>query len=222
MSLKKNILEKIKKDHIEPLSISAVLRKKYLMIALFILLIGLGVFIVSFFLSDISWLGELLEMDTIYMILVWIIVIIFLWIFIYRDSRSIGTLYRYSLKKVLGAILGIMILGWSLLYVSGIDHSIQMFLIRYTGYERIMSTYTSWSKPEQWRLIGEIKEIRKDGLVITDLNEKDWNILLSEDILRQKSMNGEDSIEEWNVIKITGKLQGHNIFIGESITFLFE
>lgn len=161
-------------------------------------------------------------MDTIYMILVWIIVIIFLWIFIYRDSRSIGTLYRYSLKKVLGAILGIMILGWSLLYVSGIDHSIQMFLIRYTGYERIMSTYTSWSKPEQWRLIGEIKEIRKDGLVITDLNEKDWNILLSEDILRQKSMNGEDSIEEWNVIKITGKLQGHNIFIGESITFLFE
>lgn len=222
MSLKKNILDKIKKDHIEPISTSAVKRRKYLMILLFWLLIGLGIFIVSFFLSDISWLGELLEMDTIYMILAWIIVIIFLWIFIYRDSRTIGTLYRYSMKKVLGAILGIMILGWSLLYVSGIDHSIQIFLIRYTGYERIMSTYTSWSKPEQWRLIGEIKEIRKDGLVITDLNEKDWNILLSEDILRQKSMNGEDSIEEWNVIKITGKLQGHNIFIGDSVAILFE
>lgn len=222
MSLKKNILEKIKKDHIEPISTSAVKRRKYLMILLFWLLIGLGIFIVSFFLSDISWLGELLEMDTIYMILAWIIVIIFLWIFIYRDSRTIGTLYRYNIKKVLGAIFGIMILGWSLLYVSGIDHSIQIFLIRYTGYERIMSTYTSWSKPEQWRLIGEIKEIRKDGLLITDLNEKDWNILLSEDILRQKSMNGEDSIEEWNVIKITGKLQGHDVFIGESITLLFE
>ena len=222
MSIKNTILTKIKKEHIEPISSSAVLRRKYLMIALFLLLIGLGIFIVSFFLSDISWLGELLEMDTIYMILAWIIVIIFLWIFIYRDSRSIGTLYRYSMRKVLGTIFGIMILGWSLLYFSGIDHSIQTFLIRYTGYERIMGTYTSWSKPEQGRLIGEITEIRKDGLIITDFNEKDWNILLSEDILRQKSMNGEDSIEVWNVIKITGKLQGHDIFIGDSIALLFE
>ncbi len=54
MSLKKNILEKIKKEHIEPISHSIVLRQKYLMIALFLLLIGLGIFIVSFFLTDIS------------------------------------------------------------------------------------------------------------------------------------------------------------------------
>ena len=222
MSLKKNILEKIKKDHIEPISTSAVLRRKYFMIILFLLLIGLGIFIVSFFLSDISWLGELLEMDTLYVIFIWIIVIILLWIFIYRDSRVIGTLYRYSMSKVLGIIFGIMILGWSLLYFSGIDHSIQTFLIRYTGYERIMGTYTSWSKPEQGRLIGEITEIRKDGLIITDLDEKHWNILLPENILKQKNINNEEIIEEWNVIKITGKLQGHNIFIGESITFLFE
>ncbi len=85
-----------------------------------------------------------------------------------------------------------------------------------------MSTYTSWSKPEQWRLIGEIKEIRKDELIITDLNEKDWNILLSEDMLKQKNTNNEDIIEEWNVIKITGRLQGQDIFIGESIALLFE
>lgn len=222
MSIKENILQKIKKDHIEPITSSTVLRKKYLMILLFLLLIGLGIFIVSFFLSDISWLGELLEMDTLYMILVWTIVIIFLWIFIYKDSRTIGTLYRYSMKKVLGAILGIMILGWSLLYFSGIDHSIQMFLIRYTGYERIMSTYTSWNKPEQWKLIGEITEIRKDGLIITDLDGKDWNILLSEDTLKQKNTHNENTMEEWNVIKITGKLQGHDIFIGDSITLLFK
>lgn len=222
MSLKKNILEKIKKDHIKPLPRSAVLRRKYLMIILFLLLIGLGIFIVSFFLSDISWLGELLEMDTIYIILTWIIFIIFLWIFIYRDSRTIGTLYRYSMSKIVGAIFSIMLIGWSLLYFSGIDHSIQTFLIRYTGYESIMSTYTSWSKPEQWRLIGEIKEVRKDGLIITDFNEKNWNIILPESILKQKSINNEGVIEEWNIIKITGKLQEHNVFIGESVTILFE
>jgi uncharacterized membrane protein YhaH (DUF805 family) len=78
MSLKKNILDTIKKNHIEPISTSAVARRKYLMIALFLLLIGLGVFIVSFFLSDISGLGELLEMDTIYVICIWIMAIIFL------------------------------------------------------------------------------------------------------------------------------------------------
>ncbi len=222
MSIKNTILTKIKKEHIEPISSSAVLRRKYLMIVLFLLLIGLGIFIVSFFLSDISWLRDLLEMDTIYMIFIWIISIILLWIFIYRDSRNIGTLYRYSMRKVLGAILGIMILGWSLLYFSGIDHSIQKFLIRYTWYERIMSTYTNWSKPEQWRLIGEIIEIRKDGLVITDFNGKDWNILLAEGILKQRNTNNEEIVEDWNVIKIVGRLQGQDVFMGDNISLLFE
>ena len=54
MSLKSNILDKIKKDHIEPISTSTILRKKYLIVTLFLLLMGLGIFIVSFFLSDIS------------------------------------------------------------------------------------------------------------------------------------------------------------------------
>ncbi len=222
MTIKKNILEKIKKDHIEPISIATVIRRKYLMIAFFLLLISLGIFIVSFFLSDISWLGELLDIDTIYIIALWIIAIILLWIFIYRDSRTIGTLYRYSIAKVLGIIFGTMVLGWSLFYVSGIDQSIQKFLIRYTGYERIMSTYTSWSKPEQWRLIGEITEIRKDGIIITDLNEKQWNISLPENLLKQKDTHNEEVIEEWNVLKITGKLQGNDIFLGKSVTELFE
>ena len=222
MSLKSNILDKIKKDHIEPISTSTILRKKYLIVTLFLLLMGLGIFIVSFFLSDISWLGELLEMDTLYVIFIWIISILFLGIFIYRDFRNIGTLYRYSMRKMLGAILAIMILGWSLLYFSGIDRSIQKILIRYTGYERIMSTYTSWSKPEQWRLIGEITEIRKDGVVITDISEKRWNIILPEGILKSKHDNNEEVIEEWNVIKITGKLQDTGIFIAQDITLLFE
>lgn len=76
MSLKKNILEKIKKEHIEPISHSIVLRQKYLMIALFLLLIGLGIFIVSFFISDASGIPEFIEMDTIYILLIWIVVIL--------------------------------------------------------------------------------------------------------------------------------------------------
>ncbi len=222
MSIRKNILEKIKKDHIEPISLSTVIRKKYLMLTFFFLLIGLGIFSVSFFLSDISWLGELFEIDTIYMISAWIIAIVWLWAFIYRDSRTIGTLYRYNILTVLGAIFGTMVLGWSLLYFSWIDQSIQKLLIHHTGYERIMSTYTSWSKPEQWRLIGEITEIKKDGIIIEDLDEKRWNIALPENILKQKDAHNEEIMEEWNVIKIIGKLQGNDVFIGESVSILFE
>ena len=222
MSIKNNILDKIKKDHIEPISKSAVLRRKYLIIFLLLLLIGLGIFIVSFFISDIGGLGELIEMNTIYIIFLWIISIIFLWVFIYRDARHVGTLYRYDVKKRLGIIFSIMLVGWLLLHFSRVDTSIQKFLIRYTGYERIMSTYTNWSQPEQWRLIGEITKIKNDGLIITDFNGKHWNIQLSEDILKQRNNDNEEIIEDWNVIKITGKLQWSDTFIGENIVLLFE
>ncbi len=222
MSLKKNILEKIKKEHIEPISHSTVLRQKYLMIALFFLFIGLGIFIVSFFLTDLSWLSELVEIDTIYMIFMWIVFIIALSFFIYRDSRHIGTLYRYSMMKVFIAILGIMIIWGSLLYFLGLDHSIQRFLIRHTGYEQVMSTYTNWNKPEQWRLIGEIQEIKKNGVILIDVYNKEWNIILPEEIMKEKNTDNEEIIEAWNVIKIRGRLQGNDIFIAEDIALLFE
>lgn len=222
MSLKKNILEKIKKEHIEPISHSIVLRQKYLMIVLFLLLIGLGIFIVSFFLTDISWLSELVEMDTIYMIFIWIVAILALSLFVYRDSRNIGTLYRYSMGKVLATILVIMVAWGSLLYFLGLDHSIQRFLIRHTGYEQVMSTYRNWSKPEQGRLIGEIKEVKENRVVLIDFYGKDWTIILSGKIMKQKDTDNEEIIEGWNIIKITGKLQGNDIFIGENITLLFE
>lgn len=222
MSIKNNILDKIKKDHIEPISKSAVLRRKYLIIALLILLIGLWVFIVSFFISDMEWLGELVELDTIYIIFLWILAIILLWVFIYRDARYFGTFYRYNLKKALGIIFGTMFFGWLLLHISGIDHSVQKFLIRYTGYEEIMVTYANWSKPEQWKLIGEITKIWKDGIVIKDLHWKDWKILLSEDILMNKGMKREGDIEVWDTIKVSWRLQGDGVFMGETTFPLFE
>ena len=223
MSIKNTILAKIKKEHIEPLSISAVMRRKYLMMFFSFLLIGLGIFIVSFFLSDISWLGELLEMDTIYVIFIWIIAIILLWIFIYRDSRTIGTLYRYSMMKILGGILGIMILGWSLLYFSGIDHSIQKFLVRYTGYENIMSTYAYWDNPEQWRLIGEIIEISSRWLIIEDRWDTLWNIVLAKGVFITQSDNDYGGgIEIGKTIKISWVLEWSGIFTASGISVLFE
>ncbi len=223
MSIKNTILAKIKKEHIEPLSTSAIMRRKYLMIFFSFLLIGLGIFIVSFFLSDISWLGELLEMDTIYMIFIWIIAIILLWIYIYKDSHTIGTLYRYSMMKILGGILGIMVLGWSLLYFSGIDHSIQKYLIKYTGYENIMSTYAYWDNPEQWRLIGEIIEISSRWLIIEDWWDTLWNIILAKGtFITQSDTDYGGGIEIGKTIKISWVLEWTGIFTASGISVLFE
>lgn len=223
MSLKKNILEKIKKEHIEPISHSIVLRQKYLMIALFLLLIGLGIFIVSFFISDASGIPEFIEMDTIYILLIWIVVILWLGILIYRDSRNIGTLYRYSMSRIIVIIFITLILGWVLVHFSRIDIYIQKYLIKYTGYENIMSTYAYWDNPEQWRLIGEIIEISSRWLIIEDRWNTLWYIVLAKGtIITQSDTDYGGNIEIGKTIKISWVLEWTGIFTASGISVLFE
>ncbi len=222
MSLKKNILATIKKEHIEPISLWAVKRKKYLILTFFALLIWLGIFIVSFFISDTSGVIEFVEMDTLYILLAWIVVILGLGVFIYRDSKNIGTLYRYSMGRMTSAIFFTLILGWLLVRFSGVDTYIQKYLIKYTGYENIMSTYVNWEKPEQWRLIWEITKIWSGWVSIVDTSEKVWEIIISKEILSSRSTDNEEIIEVGNTIKITWTLNSDVLFTASGITLLFE
>ena len=223
MSLKKNILDTIKKEHINPISLWAVKRKRYLILTFFSLLIGLGVFIVSFFISDVSGVMEFVEMDTIYILLTWIIAIIWLALFIYRDSRNIGTLYRYSMSRVIASIFITLILGWVLVHFSRIDIYIQKYLIKYTGYENFMSTYAYWDNPQQWRLIGEITEIWSGWLTIEDRRDTLWTIILERGMfVVQGDRDDSWGIEIGNTIKISWVLEGSGIFTASGISVLFE
>lgn len=216
MSLQKNILNTIKKNHIVPISRSRILRRKYLFFGLFWLLIGLGIFIVSFFISDASEVVEFLEIDTLYILLIWIIVIIWFAILIYRDSRNIGTLYRYSMGQVIAIIFITMILWWALIQLSGVGRYIQWYLIKYTGYENLMSTYKYWDNPTEWRLIGEIIEISTKSLIIEDREDALWNIVLISDT----DYGG--GIEIGKTIKISWALEWSGIFTASEISVLFE
>lgn len=223
MSLKKTILDTIKKNHIVPISRSRILRRKYLIFGLFWLLIGLGIFIVSFFISDSSGIIEFIEIDTLYILLAWIVAIVWLALFIYRDSRNIGTLYRYSMSRVIAIIFTTMILGWALVHFSGVDIYIQRYLIKYTGYENLMSTYSYWDNPREWRLIGEIIEISSTWLTIEDPRDAVWNIVLAKGVFITQSDNdyGGD-IEIGKTIKISWVLEWSGIFTASGISVLFE
>ncbi len=218
MPLKKNILDTIRKEHIKPIPLSVVKRRKYFILIFFLLLIWLGIFIVSFFISDIGGVIEFVEIDTLYILLAWITVIMGLGACIYQDSRNIGTLYRYSMKRVVSTIFIIFMLGWFAVHVSGIDRYIQKYFIKYTGYENIMNTYANWNKPKEWRLIGEIIEIGSGWLVIEDNWEKVWNILL---LSEGMSFQNRD-IEIGNTIKISWKLDWDTVFLASDIALLFE
>ena len=223
MSLQKNILDTIKKNHIEPISRSRILRRKYLIFGLFWLLIGLGIFIVSFFISDASGIPEFIEMDTIYILLIWIVVILWLGILIYRDSRNIGTLYRYSMSRVIAIIFITLMLGWVLVHFSRIDIYIQRYLIKYTGYENIMSTYAYWDNPRQWRLIGEIIEMSTRWLIIEDRRDTLWNIVLAKGVLiTQNDADYDGGIEIGKTIKISWILGWSGVFTASGISVLFE
>ncbi len=222
MSLKKNILDTIKKEHINPISLWAVKRKKYLIFFFFSLLIWLGIFIVSFFISDTSGVIEFVEMDTLYILLAWIVMIIWLGIFIYRDSRNIGTLYRYRMSWVISTIFFTLILGWFVVHFSGADSYIQKYLIKYTRYENIMSTYANWDKPEQGRLIWEIIKIWSGWVSIEDRGGKIWNIVVPKEMLSSQNTDNEEMIEVGNTIKVTWTLSSDALFIASGMTLLFE
>ena len=223
MSIKNTILTKIKKEHIEPISLWSVKRKKYLIFAFFSLLIWLGVFIVSFFISDAGGVPEFVEIDTLYILLAWILVILGLGILIYRDSRNIGTLYRYSMSRVISTIFITLIVGWLLLHFSGIDIYIQKYLIKYTGYENIMSTYVYWDNPQQWRLIGELIAISPRWLIIEDRRDTLWNVALAKGVLiTQSDDDYGGGMEIGKTVKISGVLGWSGTFTASGISVLFE
>lgn len=221
MSFADNIIQKIQKSNLVPLSKSRTKVKKYLLTLCLIMLLWLGIFAVSFFISDTGAVTELVEMSTIYTIIIWIMFIVGLTFAIYRDSRTVGTLYKYSMSQIIWVTLAIMIIGWSLLHVLGWDILIQKFLIKNTGYEAIMSTYVSWSKPEKWRLIGEIEEVEKDHFILEDMTGKMWTVNISPHNKYDKRELHE-IIEEGNTIKIVWTMQEKESFIGQTFELLFE
>lgn len=222
MTIAENIIKKIQSSHLVPLSRDRIKRRKYLLWLCVCMFLGLGAFIVSFFISDSGGIIEFVELDTLYAIFVWIVAIFGISFLIYRDSRNIWRLYRYSMKQILGTILAIMIFGWLLLHFFGGDVFVQNYLIKHTRYETIMSTYTSWNKPEAGRLIGEVIKASKEGFTITDMSGRTWNVEIWLDLMTRKHKHLRDILEEGNTVRILWNLQENKVFVAQDVKLLFE
>lgn len=222
MWLKQNILEKIKKEKIIPISRFQIMRK-YLFIGIFLsLFVSFGIFTVSFFISDALEIAELIELDTISVWVAWILLIVIVWIIAYIDMRDIGKIYKYGIWKILSFIFITMILWWSIVYFTGIGKEIQGYLMRHTNYEKLMIVYTNWNNPESGRLIGEIVQIKWWYVFIRNIEEVIWKVKITRNMYDTLNSHGERIFKNGNTLKFTGKLIWTKEFEAESATLIFQ
>ena len=222
MWLKENILERIKNEKIIPLSRYQIMRK-YLFLGIFLsLLIGFGIFFVSFFISEAFEIVEFIQLDTIFLMTVWFLLVLIIWMIAYIDMRDIRRLYRYGIWKVMATIFIVILTWWGLVYFTWIWQGMQSLLMRHTSYEKLMIVYASWNKPESGRLIWEVIQIKKWDIYIWNIDEEIWIVKIDRVMYDALDSRGERLFKEGNTLKFTGKITGQNIFTAETATTIFQ
>lgn len=176
-----DILNKIKKENIKPVSRFYFVLKHSVLWIPYIIVTIIGIFAfagVLFAATHSGWeYREFLYPSTASFIFatlpfVWIIGFIFFSIFVVKALRSTHTGYRLSLRTILfGSMATSVILGYVLYEMD--DFFKADSLIRYPVHQRERAM---WNAPKEGRLVGFIEEVGKDSLIVRDMNGAIWNI----------------------------------------------
>lgn len=222
--ISKTILQKIKKEKIQPYSKKHFLKKKSFIWMLFGLSILLGIVASSvtiFQLKHTEWdlykrsnygLIEFLAMVIPYF---WLI---FLMVFIgiaYRYFRRTEKGYRYNTLLIITISIIISIIGGIVVYQTGFSERLETVFQENIPVYRIINRgrHRMWMSPEQGFLAGEIKEIiSTQEIELIDLHGTNWTIDISHAFWRARLKP-----EVGLAIKIIGKINVEGQFVANEI-----
>ena len=222
--ISKTILQKIKKEKIQPYSKKHFLKKKSFIWMLFGLSILLGIVASSvtiFQLKHTEWdlykrsnygLIEFLAMVIPYF---WLI---FLMVFIgiaYRYFRRTEKGYRYNTLLIITISIIISIIGGIVVYQTGFSERLETVFQENIPVYRIINRgrHRMWMSPEQGFLAGEIKEIiSAQEIELIDLHGNNWTIDISNAFWRGR-LRPEAGLE----IKLIGKIKVKGQFAATEI-----
>jgi len=220
----KNVLQKIKKEKIQPFSKKHFFLKKSFIWTLFGLSILLGIIASSvtiFQLKHTDWelydrsnysLFEFLAMAIPYF---WLI---FLMIFIgiaYNYFRRTEKGYRYNTLLIITISVIVSIIGGIGVYQTGFSEKLEAVFQENIPVYRMINRgrHRMWMSPEQGFLAGEIKEINSaQEIELIDLHGNNWIIDISNAFWRGR-LRSEVGLE----IKIIGKIKVEGQFVANEI-----
>ena len=196
--ISKNIIGKIKKDHIQPHSKTHFIVKRsffWSVIVIALILGALALSLVLFQLEVIEW--ELHDSFTLAAILpyFWILIVSVLALLAVWYFRHTRKGYRYEWWMVLGGSFIILIILGGVLHAANISEKLERQLIEHPNYQKIAARHEMvWTELEEGRFGGKIIEIKTPDLIIVHnpaLNQPcdiDISLIPQKDLLREGMM----------------------------------
>lgn len=222
--LSHKVLEKIKKEHIEPKPQWQFLLKNYFVwgVGILALLVGgLVVSVIIYLMLGNDWsVYHLLNHSLFGFIFktlpyVWLGLLAVFIILVYYDMKHTKKGYRYSLHTIIFVSIFISIALGALLYNIGIGRSLDDILSeRAPAFNKIANHQVQfWTDPESGRLAGVIIEIRNEHeFLLKDIKRVSWVIINEKANIRPLVR-----IENGARIKIIGKKMAGDKFRAEHI-----
>jgi len=217
-NFKNNLISKIKKENIKPISKIFFIAKKiliYLFLVLSILVWALSVAIIFGYLFEADWFLShklwLIKITTIFLPFFWIIFLAISIIISYFNFKNTSTWYKFYFWQIILWNILFSIIIWFLFYITWFSHfleeKIQNNLSTYREYfvwDKLSRMKKVWQNEDRWLLLWLIIDVNK----IKDSNDKIWNLEISEKTKIRHNL----VLNTWLKIKLIWEKKSENIF----------
>ncbi len=219
---KNNLINKIKKEKIKPISKKYYFLKNiliYLFLWMSIFIWSISISIILWYLIEADWFLNhklwLIKITTIFLPVFWIFFLI-IWIIIsYLNIKNTRKWYKFYIWQIILVNILISFLLWIIFYFSGIskniENKIQNILPQYREYfviDRISRMREVWQNEEAGLLLWQILSISNGSFELKDSNKKIWKIKLSKKTIIKHNLK----LIKWERIKLMWKKIWNNIF----------
>ena len=220
---KNNLIKKIKKEKIKPISKIFFVAKKILIYFFFwfsILIGALAVAIVFLYLFEADWFLShklwLLEITMNFLPIFWIIFLMISITISYFNFKNTEKGYKFYLWQIIVWNILASLVIWVLFYITWfsqiIENKIQTILPEYRQYfvwDKISRMTKVWQNEEKWLLLWLILEKNNNfNFKLKDTNNKIWKILLSEKTNIKHNLELKSGLK----IKLIWEKKSDNIF----------
>jgi len=230
---KNNLINKIKKEEIKPISKNFFILKKFfinLFLFFSILVWALSIAIVFWYLLEADWYLShkiwLIKITITFLPIFWLIFLFFSSILSYYNFKQTEKWYKFYLWQIVVVNIIISFLLWMAFYFSWfsqkVEEKIQNNISNYREifvWDKISRMKQIWQNENSGLLLGIILEKNNNLIKLKDTNGKIWNLLLSnETIIRHKL-----KLKTWLKIKlIWEKIEKNTFKITEIRPFIWN
>jgi len=219
---KNNLIHKIKKEKLQPISRNFFLCKTigiYIFLIASIFIWAVSFAIVFAYLFEADWFLThkfgLLKVTINFLPLFWLAFLSISTLLSYFNFKNTPRGYKFYLWQIFLWNIVSSVVFWVLFYISGfsqiIEYKIQSYLPQYRSFlvwDRDSRMKEIWQNEEEWLLLWEVTEKIGINWGFIDSNEKTWIIYISEGTNIKHNI----ILQRWMKVKIIGKKISENTF----------